>query len=108
MLVVLASAGVAYAKPSDVQYGPRDGGNRGGGGGGGGNGGHHGGSHHGGSHHGGSHHGGSHHGGGFGAFAQSNEQNCVVQGSLGINCLQAAANQINTGDQAAGASTGDV
>ena len=40
VLMVLASAGVAYADPSDAQYGPRDGGNRvgGGGGGGGGNG----------------------------------------------------------------------
>jgi hypothetical protein len=32
----------------------------------------------------------------------------VVQDSLGINCLQAAANQFNTGDQAAAAESGDV
>jgi hypothetical protein len=39
---------------------------------------------------------------------QQNDQNTVVQDSICVNVSQAAANQYNTGDQAAGAEAGDV
>jgi LPXTG-motif cell wall-anchored protein len=39
---------------------------------------------------------------------QQNDQNTVVQDSICVNVQQAAANQYNAGDQAAGAEGGDV